>query len=65
MASTLFQERELMKIFKIPDRLVVSFFLTVEEHYLKDVPYHNSLHAADVMYSMNVLLNSPALDVRC
>ena len=52
-----------MKIFKIPDRLVVSFFLTVEEHYLKDVPYHNSLHAADVMYSMNVLLNSPALDV--
>ena len=30
---------------------------------VQDVPYHNSLHAADVTLSMNTLLNSPALEV--
>merc|ERR1711899_690520 len=29
---------------------------------LKDVPYHNSLHAADVTQSTHVLLNSPVLE---
>lgn len=38
--------------------------MTLEDHYLKDVPYHNSLHAADVTQSTHVLLNSPALEVR-
>ena len=33
----LFRERDLLGLFKIPDRLCVSFFLTVEQHYLKDV----------------------------
>nr|XP_053631264.1 cAMP-specific 3',5'-cyclic phosphodiesterase-like [Cherax quadricarinatus] len=36
--------------------------MTLEDHYLKDVPYHNSLHAADVTQSTHVLLNSPALE---
>lgn len=36
--------------------------MTLEEHYL-NVPYHNSLHAADVVQSVHVLLLSPALDV--
>ena len=30
---------------------------------LQDVPYHNSVHAADVTQSTHVLLNSPALEV--
>ena len=29
----------------------------------RDVPYHNSIHAADVTQSTHVLLNSPALEV--
>lgn len=37
--------------------------MTLEDNYLKDVPYHNSLHAADVTQSTHVLLNSPALEV--
>ena len=28
----------------------------------RDVPYHNSIHAADVTQSTHVLLNSPALE---
>ena len=36
----------------------------MEEHYIKSVPYHNNLHAADVTQSIHVLLNSKALEVR-
>jgi hypothetical protein len=42
----------------------VGFLLTLEDHYLKHVPYHNNLHAADVTQSMHALLNSPALEVK-
>ena len=37
--------------------------MTVEDHYLSDIPYHNHLHAADVTQSTHILLNSPNLDV--
>ncbi|XP_042234466.1 cAMP-specific 3',5'-cyclic phosphodiesterase 4C-like isoform X4 [Homarus americanus] len=59
---TIFMERDLLKTFKIPPKTFVTFMMTLEEHYLKDVPYHNSLHAADVTQSTHVLLNSPALE---
>jgi cAMP-specific phosphodiesterase 4 len=52
-----------MKQFKIPAKTLVNFLLTLEDNYLKDVPYHNSLHASDVSQSTHVLLNSPALEV--
>lgn len=53
-----------MKAFKIPAKTLVSFLMTLEDHYGKDVPYHNHFHAADVTQSTHVLLNSPALEVR-
>ena len=37
--------------------------MTAEDHYVKDNPYHNHLHAADVTQSTHILLNSPNLDV--
>ena len=37
--------------------------MTLEDHYHTEVPYHNSMHAADVAQSVHVLLLSPALDV--
>lgn len=37
--------------------------MTLEDHYVKDNPFHNSLHAADVTQSTNTLLNTPALEV--
>lgn len=37
--------------------------MTLEDHYVKDNPFHNSTHAADVTQSTNVLLNTPALEV--
>ncbi|XP_023328662.1 cAMP-specific 3',5'-cyclic phosphodiesterase 4C isoform X3 [Eurytemora carolleeae] len=59
---TIFRDRDLLKIFKIPCEKLVSLLLTLEDHYLKDIPYHNSVHAADVTLSMNTLLSSPALE---
>ncbi|XP_028987628.1 cAMP-specific 3',5'-cyclic phosphodiesterase 4B-like isoform X2 [Betta splendens] len=59
---TIFQERDLMRTFKIPTDTFVTFMLTLEDHYHSDVAYHNSLHAADVAQSTHILLSTPALD---
>lgn len=53
----------MLKTFNIPPKTFITFMMTLEDHYVKDVPYHNSLHAADVTQSTHVLLNSPALEV--
>ncbi|XP_061694989.1 cAMP-specific 3',5'-cyclic phosphodiesterase 4C-like isoform X2 [Syngnathoides biaculeatus] len=58
----IFQERDLMRTFKIPSDTFVTFMLTLEGHYHSDVAYHNSLHAADVAQSAHILLSTPALD---
>lgn len=46
----------------IPAKVFLAFMTTLEDHYVKDNPFHNSLHAADVAQSTNVLLNTPALE---
>ncbi|OCT87936.1 hypothetical protein XELAEV_18021639mg [Xenopus laevis] len=60
---TVFQERELLKTFQIPVDTLMTYMMTLEDHYHADVAYHNSLHAADVTQSTHVLLSTPALDV--
>ncbi|PKU35264.1 hypothetical protein llap_14432 [Limosa lapponica baueri] len=59
----IFQERDLLKTFKISSDTFVTYMMTLEDHYHSDVAYHNSLHAADVAQSTHVLLSTPALDV--
>ncbi|TRY97573.1 hypothetical protein DNTS_002605 [Danionella cerebrum] len=59
---TIFQERDLMKTFKIPVETFVTYMMTLEDHYHADVAYHNSLHAADVAQSTHILLSTPALE---
>uniref|UniRef100_A0A9J8BQ26 Phosphodiesterase n=1 Tax=Cyprinus carpio carpio TaxID=630221 RepID=A0A9J8BQ26_CYPCA len=58
----IFQERDLLKTFKIPSDTFVTYMMTLEDHYHQDVAYHNSLHAADVAQSTHILLSTPALD---
>uniref|UniRef100_A0A3Q3R6G9 Phosphodiesterase n=1 Tax=Monopterus albus TaxID=43700 RepID=A0A3Q3R6G9_MONAL len=58
----IFQERDLLKTFKIPVDTFVAYMMTLEDHYHLDVAYHNSLHAADVAQSTHILLSTPALD---
>uniref|UniRef100_A0A3B3ZCW1 Phosphodiesterase n=1 Tax=Periophthalmus magnuspinnatus TaxID=409849 RepID=A0A3B3ZCW1_9GOBI len=58
----IFQERDLLKTFRIPVDTFVTYIMTLEDHYHANVAYHNSLHAADVTQSTHVLLSTPALD---
>ena len=57
----IFQERKLCETFKIDSKTLLTFLMTIEDHYLSAVPYHNHLHAADVTQSTHLLLSSPAL----
>ncbi|KAF7666008.1 hypothetical protein LDENG_00122180 [Lucifuga dentata] len=58
----IFQERDLLKTFRIPVDTFVTYVMTLEDHYHANVAYHNSLHAADVTQSTHVLLSTSALD---
>ncbi|XP_076333915.1 3',5'-cyclic-AMP phosphodiesterase 4B-like isoform X3 [Tachypleus tridentatus] len=55
----IFKDRGLLNAFKISEKTLVNFLVTLEDHYLQ-IPYHNRIHAADVTQSINVLLFSPA-----
>ncbi|XP_041915591.1 cAMP-specific 3',5'-cyclic phosphodiesterase 4D-like isoform X8 [Alosa sapidissima] len=59
---TIFQERDLLKTFKIPLDTFITYLMTLEDHYHKDASYHNNIHAADVTQSTHVLLSTPALE---
>uniref|UniRef100_A0A2C9KA60 Phosphodiesterase n=1 Tax=Biomphalaria glabrata TaxID=6526 RepID=A0A2C9KA60_BIOGL len=59
---TIFQERELLKTFNIAPHTLVTYMMHVEDHYHRDTPYHNAIHAADVTQSTHVLLSATALE---
>ncbi|KAM6041651.1 3',5'-cyclic-AMP phosphodiesterase 4C isoform 2-T2 [Chlamydotis macqueenii] len=59
---SIFQERDLMKTFRIPVDTFITYMMTLEDHYHADVAYHNNIHAADVAQSTHVLLSTPALE---
>ncbi|NXI73603.1 PDE4D phosphodiesterase, partial [Anseranas semipalmata] len=58
---TIFQAN-LLKTFKIPVDTLITYLMTLEDHYHADVAYHNNIHAADVVQSTHVLLSTPALE---
>uniref|UniRef100_A0A8D0GZR1 Phosphodiesterase n=1 Tax=Sphenodon punctatus TaxID=8508 RepID=A0A8D0GZR1_SPHPU len=58
----IFQERDLLKTFRIPVDTFITYMMTLEDHYHPDVAYHNNIHAADVAQSTHVLLSTPALE---
>lgn len=62
VAYTIFQSRDLLNALMIPPRTFIAFMATLEDHYVRENPFHNSMHAADVAQSTNVLLNTPALE---
>nr|XP_018667622.1 cAMP-specific 3',5'-cyclic phosphodiesterase 4B isoform X3 [Ciona intestinalis] len=58
---TICKKRDMFVKFKLSPVKFLTYMMTLEDHYRK-VPYHNSLHAADVTQSVHVLLSSAALD---
>ncbi|EDO46133.1 predicted protein, partial [Nematostella vectensis] len=62
VSYTILQARDLLKIFKIKPTTFINYMTLVENHYLKDVPFHNCIHAADVTQTAHVLLSAQAFD---
>ncbi|XP_056270084.1 cAMP-specific 3',5'-cyclic phosphodiesterase 4C isoform X2 [Pseudoliparis swirei] len=59
---SIFQDRDLLKTFKIPSDTFLALMMALEDNYHADVAYHNNIHAADVVQSIHVLLSTPALE---
>lgn len=47
-------------VFRVPEQTLQRFLLAIEAMY-HDIPYHNSCHAADVLVSVNFLLDAPGV----
>ena len=57
------QEQGLVDKLQIQPKVLLSYLTQVEDHYRPAVPYHNSLHGADVAQTMHYLLSIPTLQV--
>uniref|UniRef100_A0A1X7UAQ0 Phosphodiesterase n=1 Tax=Amphimedon queenslandica TaxID=400682 RepID=A0A1X7UAQ0_AMPQE len=61
-AYTIFTHRGLFVEFKMSKTNFLNFMVAIENTYWKQNPYHNSIHAADVMQAVNYLLNATVLE---
>ncbi|NWR74492.1 PDE3B phosphodiesterase, partial [Centropus unirufus] len=55
---TLFQDTGLFEIFKIPTQEFMNYFCALESGY-RDIPYHNRIHATDVLHAVWYLTTRP------
>ncbi|XP_059959972.1 cGMP-inhibited 3',5'-cyclic phosphodiesterase 3B isoform X2 [Mesoplodon densirostris] len=55
---TLFQDTGLLEIFKIPTLQFMNYFCALENGY-RDIPYHNRIHATDVLHAVWYLTTRP------
>ncbi|XP_052666558.1 cGMP-inhibited 3',5'-cyclic phosphodiesterase 3B isoform X1 [Harpia harpyja] len=55
---TLFQDTGLFEIFKIPTQEFINYFCALENGY-RDIPYHNRIHATDVLHAVWYLTTRP------
>uniref|UniRef100_A0A8C3SD86 Phosphodiesterase n=1 Tax=Chelydra serpentina TaxID=8475 RepID=A0A8C3SD86_CHESE len=55
---TLFQDTGLFEIFKIPTQEFLNYFCALENGY-RDIPYHNRVHATDVLHAVWYLTTRP------
>ncbi|CAH2325462.1 cGMP-inhibited 3, 5 -cyclic phosphodiesterase B isoform X1 [Pelobates cultripes] len=58
VSYTLFEDAGLFEIFKIPEREFRNFFQALENGY-RDIPYHNRVHATDVLHAVWYLTTRP------
>jgi len=62
LTYTILQTRDLLRVFKIKPWVFMNYMSVVETHYLQDVPFHNSTHAADVVHATHVLLSAGSFE---
>ncbi|KAM9302110.1 cGMP-inhibited 3',5'-cyclic phosphodiesterase 3B [Gastrophryne carolinensis] len=58
VSCTLFQDTRLFEIFQIPQQEFRNFFQALENGY-RDIPYHNRVHATDVLHAVWYLTTRP------
>ncbi|XP_077177810.1 cGMP-inhibited 3',5'-cyclic phosphodiesterase 3B isoform X1 [Paroedura picta] len=58
VAYALFQDTGLFEIFKIPTWQFMKYFQALENGY-RDIPYHNRIHATDVLHAVWYLTTRP------
>ncbi|KAL5037160.1 hypothetical protein RTP6_004631 [Batrachochytrium dendrobatidis] len=57
LAHHLFTTSNLFEAFSVPRDKFRSFIRTIERGYHEDLPYHNAIHATDVLHCMSFLAN--------
>ncbi|KAI8812445.1 hypothetical protein BJ742DRAFT_768518 [Cladochytrium replicatum] len=57
LAKQFFRHKDLVKRMRLPARKLVKFLSVIEEGY-RDLPYHSSCHAADVLHAINYFSTS-------
>ncbi|KAJ3225012.1 cAMP-specific 3',5'-cyclic phosphodiesterase 4B [Clydaea vesicula] len=55
LSHFLFSKQDLFRKFRIQKKPFMKFLTHIETGYHSDVPYHNSIHACDVLHGMNWL----------
>ncbi|KAJ3328893.1 High affinity cAMP-specific 3',5'-cyclic phosphodiesterase 7A [Blyttiomyces sp. JEL0837] len=63
LAHYLFLRADLYTSFQIPLDVFLNFLTKIESGYHKDVPYHNAIHATDVLHGVNFLLTASEMFV--
>lgn len=58
MCYRIFHDTGLVESFKVPEKEFLAFLHALENGY-RDKPYHNRMHAADVLHGVSVLLREP------
>ncbi|XP_026799268.2 cGMP-inhibited 3',5'-cyclic phosphodiesterase 3A isoform X2 [Pangasianodon hypophthalmus] len=58
MSYRLFEDTGLFKLFKIPVKEFMNYFHALENGY-RDIPYHNRIHATDVLHAVWYLTTQP------
>lgn len=59
LAMHVFRSLDLFQTFKIPQKTFAAYVTAVEERYKSQNPYHNSIHATDVLHATVYLTSLP------
>ncbi|ORX56099.1 HD-domain/PDEase-like protein [Piromyces finnis] len=62
LGKHIFDQHNFNKHFNIKLSTLESFLTTMENQYHMALPYHNNIHAADVLHAMNYFISHPVLD---
>ncbi|CAI8015370.1 cAMP-specific 3',5'-cyclic phosphodiesterase, isoforms N/G [Geodia barretti] len=62
-AYNIFKTRQFSCLFKISPPTFINFILAIQNRYRSTNPYHNHIHAADVLLTTDTLLKAKPLEV--